>query len=101
MQDYLSVLIHALLALVAGVVKDLNVAMKEGFKPVRMVCNGIVSSFVGVVIFFLCTSLNADTYLTAFFTSIGGWMGGNLMDFFSDVLKRYITRKLDDKSLLD
>lgn len=94
MQDYLSILIHAFLALVAGIIKDLNVAMKEGFKPLKMICNGIISSFVGIVVFFLCMSLGTDNYLTAFFTSIAGWMGGSLMDFFSDLLKKYLSRKI-------
>jgi small basic protein len=96
MNDYLAILIHAVLALIAGIIKDLHASMKEGFKPIKMICNGIVSSFVGIVIFFLCTSLHLDAYLTAFFTSIGGWVGGNLMDFFGEVLKKFISKKVDN-----
>jgi uncharacterized membrane protein YeaQ/YmgE (transglycosylase-associated protein family) len=94
--DYLSILIHAILAMVAGLVKDLNYSMKHGFNLLKMCCNGIISSFVGVVVFFLCMSFEVDDYLAAFFTSMGGWMGGNLMEFLGDLVKRYITRKIDD-----
>jgi hypothetical protein len=63
----------------------------------RMICNGIISSFVGITVFFLCMSLEANPYLTAFFTSIGGWMGeGSLIEFFGEVIKKYILKKVDN-----
>lgn len=89
-------MIHALLAMLAGIIKELNKSMKEGFNVVKMICNGIISSFVGIVVFFLCMSFGIDAYLTAFFTSLGGWMGGNLMDFLGGLVKKYISKKLDN-----
>lgn len=94
--NLLQILIHALLALFAGMMKELNKLNKQKkFNFGKLIAGGCVSSFVGVTTFFLCEHFQVGAYMTAFLTSIAGWMGGSLMDFFGESLKRFITKKID------
>lgn len=96
--DFLQVLIHAIIALLAGIMKELNeLDKRKKFSVIRLIANGAVSSFVGVTTFFLLQHFELSPYLTAFCTSIAGWMGGSIMDYFSAIMKKILASKFDIK----
>jgi hypothetical protein len=92
--NLLAILIHGLIALTAGVTKEINNVSKTKISLLAILHNGTVSAVVGITIFFLTKSLNASPYLTAFCTSIAGWAGGSLMDYFTELAKKLIERKI-------
>ena len=92
--NMLQALIHLVIAFVAGSMKGLHKIESKGFKFTSFVANAAVSSFVGVMFFFLSSWLEFPTSLCAAVTGIAGWMGGNLMDFLGLVLKKSVTNKL-------
>jgi hypothetical protein len=98
--NILAILIHGLIALIAGLMKEINKVSKAKISVIRMVSNGTVSAFVGITVFFLLKSLEASPYLTAFCTSVAGWAGGPLMDFFAELAKKLLKDKagIADKS---
>lgn len=94
--DFLQVMIHAVIALFAGMMRELNaINDKHKFNLLRLISSGAVSSFVGITTYFLLQNFDASSYFIAFCTSIGGWMGGNLMEYFSILVRKYITKKFD------
>ena len=90
----LQVLIHLVIAFMAGSAKGLHKIESKGFKFTAFVANAAVSSFVGIIFFFILASLNWPTYLCAALVGIAGWMGRNFMDFFGLVLKKSVANKL-------
>ena len=94
--DLVAIATHGIIALVFGAMKQLNAIKNTGFKASRFIANAVVSSFVGIAVFFLCMStIPTQPYLTAFATSIAGWAGGNMMDFFSIAMQKALAKKLD------
>jgi len=88
-------LYHSGIALIAGIMKDLNKVSTQGFSFSRMVINGAVSGFVGVITFLFLDWLGLDSRLCAAFTGIAGWLGVNLMDFFGLLFKKFIAKKFE------
>jgi uncharacterized membrane protein HdeD (DUF308 family) len=92
--DWIAIIVHGTIALVFGIVREIHrIGLKRN---ILILTNGIISLFVGISVFFLCKSFEANDYLTAFFTSISGWIGGGLMDFFEVVAKKIIERKSEN-----
>jgi hypothetical protein len=94
--DLAAIGIHGLIALLFGAMKQLNAIKEKGFKTGSFVINATVSSFVGIAVFFACAQFfPSQHYLTAFATSIAGWAGGNMMDFFSEAMQKILAKRLD------
>lgn len=49
----------------------------------------MVSSFAGVVTFFLCESANTPRFYTAVFTSLAGYMGGRALNILEGMYSIY------------
>ena len=92
--NIMQVLIHGVIALLSGIMKELHKIQNKGFRFDVFVANASVSSFVGIIFFFILAWLELPVYLCAALTGIAGWMGGNFMDFLGLVLKRSVTNKL-------
>jgi len=86
---------HVGIALIAGIMKELNRVNTLGFSFKRTMINGLVGAFVGLMSGFLCLNWNVPIYLSFFIVSISGWLGGNLLDFFGLILKKFIANKFD------
>lgn len=95
--NLLQICIYAIIALLAGIMKELHrlTDNKYKFSIARLIANGAVSSFVGITTYFLLQNFEVNDYFTAFCTSIAGWIGGNLMDFFGVIFKKFVGKKLD------
>ena len=93
--NYLLSFGHVGLAMIAGIMKELNRVNTIGFSFKRTMINGVVGSFTGVLTGFLCLQFKVPTYLTLFIVSISGWLGGNLIDFFGLLLKKFIAKKFE------
>jgi uncharacterized membrane protein YdcZ (DUF606 family) len=90
----IAILTHALIALTAGIMKEINKVANKRLSIMKMVANGAVSSFVGVTVFFLTKTFELSPYLTAFCTSVAGWAGGPLMEFFSDMSRKIMEKRI-------
>ena len=90
--NFAQVLVYGVIALLSGVMKGLHKVQDIGFKFTVFVANAAVSSFVGIIFFFILAGLELPTYFCAALTGIAGWMGGNFMDFLGLWLKKSVTR---------
>ena len=93
--NYLHLTIHFLVALVAGVMKELNKVQSSKFSFRNMIANGAVSSFVGLMSFLVLTGLlDLNVYLSVSISGLTGWIGGSMMDYLGLMLKKVIGKKL-------
>jgi hypothetical protein len=99
--DLVAILVHGVLALFGSVMRDLNDLVtppksksKQLKKKQVFIYNGLVGAFVGITGFFLFKSMGCSFYLTAFLSSLSGWIGGSLMNFFQDILQEIIRKRL-------
>jgi hypothetical protein len=94
--DIIATVTHGIIALVFATIKQVNDVAKFGFNKLKFFTGMIVGSFVGVAVYFFCQDLIPNKpYFIAFFTSVSSWAGGQMMDFFTDLIQKYITKKLD------
>ena len=84
------VLIHFLFAFVAGSMRKLNEVQTQKFSFGGLISSGAVSSFVGVITYLVCDYFGLDWRLSAAFTGIAGWFGGNWMNFLGLFSKKVI-----------
>jgi len=83
-----AILIHATLAFFGGCVREVDLAGKKGFSVFQFVSGAFVSTFGGVVTFFICMSYNVSPWLTAALTSLAGYVGIPILDFFIVAFKK-------------
>lgn len=61
-----------------------------------LVVEMVISSFAGVITFFLCQSNNVQPFYTAVMTSLAGYMGGSALDVLEAVYRARIKGDSDD-----
>ena len=99
--NFVEIVINITLAAFGGLVKRLSELEKQPDKKVTLAyytIGSIISTFVGIVVYFLCKSFNAPQFLTAGLTALAGYMGTPLLDLLSDVAKKRIKKELRNNS---
>jgi hypothetical protein len=97
--NYIEILINIILASFGGLVKRLTELEKMQDTKISIsyyVIGAIISMFVGIVVYFICKSFNASTFLTAGLTALSGYMGSPVLDLLSNITKK----KLEEESKL-
>lgn len=61
-----------------------------------LVMEMVISSFAGVITFFVCESNNVQPFYTAVMTSLAGYMGGSALDVLEAVYRARIQGDGDD-----
>ena len=84
----LPILIHTILAFLGGCVREIDIVGKKGFDKFKFISGAFVSTFCGIVTFFFCMNFELSLWLTAALTSLAGYIGIPLLDFFIVVLKK-------------
>jgi hypothetical protein len=77
--DIMSVLVHGLLAMGGGVVRELHVD-SSSFSWRQFVSGVLISAFGGIVVFFTCQHFEWDRWFTAMLTSVAGYGGPQALD---------------------
>ena len=88
-------MIYAMIAFIAGIMKELNKIEGKGFSFRRLLESGAISSFVGITLSFLLAHFGVKFYLSAFCISVAGWLGGNLMNYLGLAAKKFTNKKLE------
>ncbi len=93
--NYIEVLINIILAWFGGLVKrvaelEKNPGMKATFS--YYIVGSFVSTFVGIVVYFLCKNFEASQFLTASLTALSGYMGSPVLDLLSEAAKKIIEK---------
>ena len=93
------IFIHAILAFFGGCVRELSIINNKGFNLFKFVSGAFISTFCGVVTFFLCMNYDVSYWLTAALTSLAGYIGLPLLDILVSIFKRKFEPylKIDDK----
>ena len=84
------VAIHFLFAFVAGSMRKLNDVQSQKFSFSGLISSGAISSFAGVITYLICDYFGLDWRLSAAFTGVAGWFGGNWMNFLGLFSKKVI-----------
>ena len=95
------ILIHAILAFFGGCVREIDAVDKKGFNVVTFISGAFVSTFGGIVTFFLCMNFEVSQWLTAALTALAGYIGTPIFDFFISVLKTKAKEMVDFEKPLD
>ena len=85
---------HLGLGAIAGAMKEVNKIQSSRFSLKNLIAGSAVAAFVAFVAYLLLGGFSINGNLVAAITGIAGWMGGNLMDFFGQALKKMISKKL-------
>ena len=88
-------LIHFLLALMAGGMKELNRLQSRKFSFRNMVSGMAVSSFSGLITYLILDYCGLAWQLVAAGTGIAGWSGSLFLDYLSLVAKKKILKIMD------
>lgn len=89
--DIWIVMLHALLALTGGSVREISRLNHGGFNWLSFSGGILVSAFAGVVVFFICRYFATDDWLTAALTSVAGYGGINALDFVTNAIKNKVS----------
>jgi hypothetical protein len=81
------IIVHAILAFLGGCSREISVIGKKGFRIFHFVSGAFVSTFVGVVTYFLCMNYGMAPWLTAALTSLAGYIGTPVLDFLIYLIK--------------
>ena len=90
------IFVHAILAFLGGCVRELGIVNKKGFSLFKFISGAFISTFCGVVTFFLCMNFEVSYWLTAALTSLAGYVGIPLLDVFVAIAKRKFEPYLKD-----
>jgi len=82
------ILIHAILAFFGGCVREIDVVEKKGFNILKFFSDAFISTFCGIVTFFLCMNFELSQWMTAALTALAGYTGTPLLDFFIVTIKK-------------
>ena len=93
--NWLYLLIHFVIAFLAGSMKELNRVASNRFIFRNLISQCAVSSFVGVITFLVLDWLGLDFRLCAAITGVADWLGSSFMDFMSLVIKKRISKMMD------
>lgn len=93
--NWIEALISILIASFGGLVKTLTAKEKNPeatISPSGYISSSIISSFIGMVIFFLCKNAKVSTYLMFGLTATSGFIGSSMLDLISNG----VTKKVKD-----
>jgi len=95
------ILIHAILAFFGGCVREIDAVERQGFNVMTFISGAFVSTFGGIVTFFLCMNFEVSQWLTAALTALAGYIGTPLLDFFVSILKKKAEKVVEFEKPLD
>ena len=93
--NYVEALINIVLATFGGLVKRMTELEKKPDKRASIqyyLAGSLMSTFVGIVVYFLCKNFNVPQLLTAGLTALAGYMGVPVLDLLSDIAKNRISK---------
>lgn len=61
----------------------------------EFISNIVVSTFSGMMAYFLCLGFDVNTGLTSAITGLSGWAGVEFIKFLIDTVKKVLERKID------
>ena len=88
--NLLHLLVHAVMALLCGIAKELNKLHGKGFSFSSMCSSALISSVAGILFYFLLAYFKVQMELSVFFAGIAGWLGGNWIDFLGLFSKKFL-----------
>ena len=91
------IVIHAILAFLGGCTREISIMDQKGFKVYSFISGAFVSTFGGVVIFFLCMNYEVQPWLTAALTSLAGYIGIPILDTLTIIVKTKLETVIDIK----
>jgi len=95
------ILIHAILAFIGGCVREIDEVKKKGVNVIKFISGAFVSTFGGVITFFLCMNFEVSGWMTAALTALAGYIGTPLLDFFIFTLKKKAQEMVDFEKPFD
>lgn len=93
--NYIEVLINIILAWFGGLVKRIAELEKNPGRKASLsyyIVGSFISTFVGIVVYFLCKNFSVSQFLTASLTALSGYMGAPVLDLLSEMAKKLIEK---------
>jgi uncharacterized membrane protein (DUF4010 family) len=84
---------------VAGYVRKIKQGMTRRFSITELVGEIVVSSFVGIITYFLCKSSGIDETVTAAIVGVSSHMGSRAIYFLEVVIRKKTGLDVDDRCL--
>jgi small basic protein len=88
MQRLFSILIHALLAVLGAVARQLHVEDQKTLQLIRFLSGCFIAAFTGVIVYFVTESLHMDTNLAYAAAGISGWVGPQMLDGVAGLVRK-------------
>lgn len=97
--NHIEVLINIILAWFGGLVKRIAELEKNPDRKVSFsyyVVGSFISTFVGIVVYFLCKNFGLSQFLTASLTALSGYMGSPVLDLLSEIARKWVDKRINN-----
>jgi zinc transporter ZupT len=97
--NYIEILINMTLASIGGLVKRAVDGEKYGRKITfsYYAIGSFISTFVGIIVYFMLKSFNISQFLIAGLTALAGYMGAPVLELLSEAVKKRIEKETNVK----